>query len=685
MAEVASAYVSLLPSLRGFGSRLSREAGPQLDRAGRDGGKRLGDGMSKSFAGATKRLFAPIAAGLATLGAASFFKDAIQGASDLNEAGTKVEAIFGKSGKALVDSFAGKGAKALGQTQLDVLNAASTFGTFGKAAGLSGKDLAGFSTGLAGLSTDFSSFFNTSPEAAVEAIGAALRGESEPIRQFGVLLDEATLKAEAMRLGLLKPTKDKSKILSAQAAVLAAQKKYNDVVAESGKGSLDAIKAQANLGQAQSRLRKATDGTVGPLTQQQKILAAQSEIYKQSADAQGDFKKTSGGLANQQRILSAQFKDARSSIGKQLLPVAVKFTTFLNDKMIPGLIGIGKLLFQGDFTKGLGKAFGWAEDSKPVDFLFRLRDAFFKAKDVAKAFFDGLLNGEAGYASDGLDKVARAGIKVRDFLSAARDKAVAFGGWLKNNLWPALKDGYKTILPGIQQAFKILTGKDGVGGGKTSFSDIGDIITNVVIPAVAKFVQVWLPELALQIRIMIEAVKAGWAAFITFKNTVAGVAVSLLRNFADISSGFGDFLAALGNVPGFGWAKDAAAKLQSAADKARNLADAIDDLDGKEATIRLNMKAVQGRIKVGDELVNIGMRARGGPVRAGQPYVVGEKRPELFVPNRSGTIIPQVPTGAPSGEGGVTQNFNGPIMPRDYGDFERQMESKRRQAELVRL
>ena len=35
------------------------------------------------------------------------------------------------------------------------------------------------------------------------------------------------------------------------------------------------------------------------------------------------------------------------------------------------------------------------------------------------------------------------------------------------------------------------------------------------------------------------------------------------------------------------------------------------------------------------------MRAAGGPVTAGRAYVVGEKGPELFVPDRSGTIVPQ--------------------------------------------
>jgi len=53
----------------------------------------------------------------------------------------------------------------------------------------------------------------------------------------------------------------------------------------------------------------------------------------------------------------------------------------------------------------------------------------------------------------------------------------------------------------------------------------------------------------------------------------------------------------------------------------------------------------------------LGKREHGGPVRAGQPYIVGEKRPELFVPNQSGRIIPQIPKALGGSGGGV----NAPI------------------------
>ena len=43
-------------------------------------------------------------------------------------------------------------------------------------------------------------------------------------------------------------------------------------------------------------------------------------------------------------------------------------------------------------------------------------------------------------------------------------------------------------------------------------------------------------------------------------------------------------------------------------------------------------------------------REKGGPVRKGQPYIVGEKRPEVFVPDQNGTIIPKVPDAIRTGQ-----------------------------------
>jgi hypothetical protein len=205
----------------------------------------------------------PAAAAIGTF--TSVIAPAIRAASDFQEATSKVNVVFGRASKSIKD-FANDAARNLGQSKQSVLDAAGTFGTFGKAAGLAGEDLAGFTTDFVTLSTDLASFNNTSPEEAVLAIGAALRGESEPLRRYGVLLNDAVLKQEAMTLGI-----------------------YD------GKGAL---------------------------TAQQKVLAAQAAIYKQTNDAQGDFMRTSDGLANSQRTLKATLDDVKVSIGQAFLKQA---------------------------------------------------------------------------------------------------------------------------------------------------------------------------------------------------------------------------------------------------------------------------------------------------------------------------------------------------------------------------
>lgn len=204
-----------------------------------------------------------------------FGADSISGASDLNETLSKTSVLFGDSASA-VTAFADTASTQFGQSKQQALDAAATFATFGSAAGLAGDDLVGFSTGFVGLASDLASFNNTSPEQAIQAIGAALRGESEPLRAYGVLLDDASMRQKALELGIVATTKD-------------------------------------------------------ALTPQQKVLAAQALIYEQTSAAQGDFARTSDGLANQQRILDAQMANLQATMGEALLPVVLAFTSAAND------------------------------------------------------------------------------------------------------------------------------------------------------------------------------------------------------------------------------------------------------------------------------------------------------------------------------------------------------------------
>lgn len=217
--------------------------------------------LGKSFmtvgAGMTAGVTMPLgAAGVAITGMAS----------DLEETVSKTNVLFGDYAGEIV-AWSETAAEGFGQTQQQALDAAATFAIFGKAAGSEGAYLSFFSQNLVELASDLASFNNTSPETAINAIGAALRGEAEPMRQFGVLMDDATMRAEALRLELI-------------------------------------------------------DNVKTALTPQQKILVANKLILQQTTAAQGDFARTSDGLANSQRILTAKMKDLGTELGVVLLPLA---------------------------------------------------------------------------------------------------------------------------------------------------------------------------------------------------------------------------------------------------------------------------------------------------------------------------------------------------------------------------
>lgn len=238
--------------------------------------------------GALKKVAAAAAAVLASAKIKDFFVDAVKGASDLNETASKVSVIFGAASDK-VAAFAEKAATSMGQSKQAAEDGASTFAIFGKAAGVTGPKLADFATNLVQLSGDMASFYNTSPQDAITAIAAAMRGEMEPIQKFGVLLNDTTLRQMAFNLHITKSTKD-------------------------------------------------------VLTPQQRVLAVNAALYQQlgakGSGAMGDFQRTSAGLANQQRILQANWQNLTATVGTALLPSVIQVTTALNTKLMPALFDL---------------------------------------------------------------------------------------------------------------------------------------------------------------------------------------------------------------------------------------------------------------------------------------------------------------------------------------------------------
>jgi hypothetical protein len=226
-------------------------------------GKGLNDAQKKlqKFGGELEQLSRKATLVFAGVAAAGY--KVVQSASDLNESISKSNVIFGSSAKS-IQAWAATADQALGLSQTAALEAAGNFAILGQSAGLSGEQLATFSTDLTGLAADLASFNNTSTDEAITALAAGLRGESEPLRRFGVLLSENAVQAKAMEMGLAATAKE--------------------------------------------------------LTDQDKVLARNALILEQTTLQQGDFARTADGAANQQRILKAEIENSQAAIGEGLLP-----------------------------------------------------------------------------------------------------------------------------------------------------------------------------------------------------------------------------------------------------------------------------------------------------------------------------------------------------------------------------
>jgi hypothetical protein len=142
------------------------------------------------------------------------------------------------------------------------------------------------------------------------------------------------------------------------------------------------------------------------------------------------------------------------------------------------------------------------------------------------------------------------------------------------------------------------------------------------------------------------------------------VSTIVIANIELVLDAFGALFSVLGHLPGKAGAPFRAMSgfISGVKGKLNDLQDRINSLHGKNVNINVTttMKTVvdstyNGNNYSGDDKIHAPGKAAGGPVRAGQMYIVGEKRPELFVPRQSGTIIPQVPrTGTGSAVGGLT-------------------------------
>lgn len=303
------------------------------------------DDKTKSTSGGLKAAKVAVM-GFAGAAAGSVVVKAIGAASDLNETLSKTGVVFGEQTKA-VTGYAQTMADKFGLPKTAVLDAASSFGLLGQAAGITGTPLAKMSTGLAGLAADAASFYNVPLEQALGDFSSALAGESEPVKKYGVLMNEAAVQTEALALGIVKPVKNTKTLASAQVAARIAQEKYNAAVKDHGKGSSAAQAASLALGKAQDAVAKAAKGTVPALTEGQKVQARTSLLMKGMTKASGDLERTQNSVANRTRELSGRLQNYAADLGQKALPAVNALLGGVID-LVKGLSGLPKTIQENE-------------------------------------------------------------------------------------------------------------------------------------------------------------------------------------------------------------------------------------------------------------------------------------------------------------------------------------------------
>ena len=338
MAKNNTVTVTILGNASGMNKALSEAASSADGFGSKFGGVMKGAGVAAALGGAG------IAFGLGKIAV-----DGIQKASSLNETMSKVGVVFGQSAGE-VNKYADEMSKKFGITRQTSLDAAASLGLVAKASGLGQKAAADLSTKFVTLAGDMSSFYDVPVNEALDAIKSGLVGEAEPLRKFGVLLNEDTVKAEAFRLGLVKAGADTLKVQAAQVSLEKATSAAAKAMKEHGANSDEYRHALVAVQVAEARLKKETAGKIPDLNEQQKVQARASLIQRQLGDASGDLERTQGSLANRMRELRGRIDEIVTRIGGALLPIAVN----LANAVIPLIGHFGD--FADKVSAGVGPA-----------------------------------------------------------------------------------------------------------------------------------------------------------------------------------------------------------------------------------------------------------------------------------------------------------------------------------------
>lgn len=225
--------------------------------------------VGKMKAGLAK---ATVPAGIALAAVVAFGKGAVDAASRTQQAMGAVDSVFGKSA-GQIKAWSDQSAKSVGLSKAEYGEMASVIGAQLKNMGVPMDMVAGKTNDLVKMGADLAATYGGTTADAVQALGSALRGETDPIERYGISIKQADIAA-----------------------------------------------------------RQAKDGTAkltGAAGKQAKTTALLAMVTEQAGGAVGQFARESDSAAGSAQIAEAQYADMKSTMGEALLPVVSGLATML--------------------------------------------------------------------------------------------------------------------------------------------------------------------------------------------------------------------------------------------------------------------------------------------------------------------------------------------------------------------
>ena len=338
-------------------------------------------GLKSQFQGLGKaagKLGMVIAAAFSVKAILSFGKEAVALGSDLQEVQNVVDVTFTTMNEQ-INAFAKNAAATAGLSETMAKRYAGTFGAMAKSFRFSEEEAYDMATALTQLSGDVASFYNISQDMAYTKLKSVFTGETESLKDLGVVMTQTALDDFAMRKGMGK--------------------------------------------------------TVSQMTEQEKVALRYQFVLEQLSGAGGDFVRTQDGWANQTRILNLQLEQLKATVGQGLINALTPVLKLINNLigrlqvLADGFKALTESIF-GNAGTGSGTGTAIGDVTENTEALGEATEEAGKKAEKFLAPFDEITKISAG-ANDSDGEGAATG--------AAQGAAVAVTAEVTDNITPKLE------------------------------------------------------------------------------------------------------------------------------------------------------------------------------------------------------------------------------------------------------